>query len=91
LPVIPFTSEDKVHDTELFPVNRYDVDNQQVDLRPTNTWSTSIETVSTVELAEVHAVNALAPFILNSKLKPLLLRSTFKDRCIFLILLVYGR
>ena len=28
--------------------------------------------VSTVELAEVHAVNALAPFILLSKLSPLL-------------------
>lgn len=32
-----------------------------------------LKQVSTPELAEVFAINALAPFILNSKLKPLMM------------------
>jgi len=46
-----------------------------VDKRPDNTWTAQLDQVSTVELAEVHIVNAMAPFILNSHLKPLLKRA----------------
>jgi NAD(P)-dependent dehydrogenase (short-subunit alcohol dehydrogenase family) len=62
-------------DTNSFPVNCYDLDGQQIDKRPSQTWVKQLHEVSTVELAEVHIVNALAPFILNSKLKPLMMRS----------------
>lgn len=58
-----------------FPRGEYDCDGQQVDLREHNTWSTVSTDVSTVELAEVHVVNALAPFVLCSQLKPLMARS----------------
>lgn len=34
-----------------------------------------LEEVPTVEVVEVHAINSLAPFIINSRLKPLMLRS----------------
>lgn len=44
----------------------------QVDLRPKNSWRLPLEDVSTPEASEVMAVNALAPFVLNSRLVPLM-------------------
>lgn len=59
---------------EVFPAHRYDEDLQQVDLRAVNSWRLTLAEVPTPELLEVQLVNAVAPFILNAKLKPLLLR-----------------
>jgi NAD(P)-dependent dehydrogenase (short-subunit alcohol dehydrogenase family) len=56
----------------LFPANRYDEDLQQVDLREVNSWRLRLHEVETPELLEVHLVNAIAPYILNARLKPLL-------------------
>jgi NAD(P)-dependent dehydrogenase (short-subunit alcohol dehydrogenase family) len=67
--------EDKPEDAHLFPVGVYDKDDQQVDLRPKQTWVMQASEVSTVELAEVQFVNQMAPFIINTKLKPLMRRS----------------
>lgn len=57
---------------ELFPANRYDEDLQQVDLRAVNSWRLRMHEVGTPELLEVHLVNAIAPYILNARLKPLM-------------------
>ncbi|KAH3745534.1 SDR family oxidoreductase [Pelomyxa schiedti] len=54
---------------ECFPQGEFDCDGQQVDLRRRNTWVKTLGEVCTVEAAEVHAINALAPFILCSRLK----------------------
>ena len=103
-------------------MDKYDVNQQQIDLRTTNSWLLELEQVSTPELVwrlehspfehaqlesgwrgtphplfllvvfyggatlplqvEVFAINAISPFILNSKLKDLLTRSTDDvDRC----------
>lgn len=56
----------------LFPTGRYDADEQQVDLREVNSWRLEMAEVSTIELLEVHLVNAVAPYVLNARLKPLL-------------------
>ncbi len=64
----------------LFPAGRLDEDLQQVDLRTMNSWRLKLADVPTDELLEVQLVNAIAPFILNSKLKPLLLRGNTGDR-----------
>jgi NAD(P)-dependent dehydrogenase (short-subunit alcohol dehydrogenase family) len=56
----------------LFPAHRFDEDGQQVDLRDTNSWRLRLHEVATPELLEVHLVNAIAPYILNARLKPLL-------------------
>jgi NAD(P)-dependent dehydrogenase (short-subunit alcohol dehydrogenase family) len=40
-----------------------------------NSWMMRDEEVSVLELMEVHVINALAPFVLTSRLKPLLARS----------------
>jgi NAD(P)-dependent dehydrogenase (short-subunit alcohol dehydrogenase family) len=56
----------------LFPEGRYDEDRQQVDLRAVNSWRLRLHEVTTAELLEVQFVNAIAPYILNARLKPLL-------------------
>ncbi|MGN6392374.1 MAG: SDR family oxidoreductase [Gemmatimonadales bacterium] len=61
--------------TERFPEGRLDPDGQQVDLRERNSWRMLMADVPSVELLEVHLVNAVAPFILNAHLKPLMLRT----------------
>jgi NAD(P)-dependent dehydrogenase (short-subunit alcohol dehydrogenase family) len=51
------------------------IDLQQVDLREVNSWRLRMHEVEPAELLEVHLVNAIAPFILNARLKPLMLRT----------------
>jgi NAD(P)-dependent dehydrogenase (short-subunit alcohol dehydrogenase family) len=59
----------------LFPTGRYDEDLQQVDLRAVNSWRLRMHEVATPELLEVQLVNAIAPYVLNARLKPLMLRT----------------
>ena len=59
----------------LFPSGRLDQDGQQVDLRERNSWRMLMADVPSVELLEVQLVNAVAPFILNARLKPLMLKT----------------
>ncbi|MGB7299810.1 MAG: SDR family oxidoreductase [Burkholderiaceae bacterium] len=57
---------------DLFPQGKLDQDMQQVDLRDRNSWRLLMHEVSTVELLETQLVNAVAPFVLNARLKPLM-------------------
>jgi NAD(P)-dependent dehydrogenase (short-subunit alcohol dehydrogenase family) len=59
----------------LFPTDRYDEDRQQVDLREINSWRLRMHEVETPELLEVQLVNAIAPYILNARLKPLMVNT----------------
>lgn len=59
----------------LFPEGRLDQDLQQIDLRERNSWRLQMHEVPAVELLEVQLVNAVAPFLLNARLKPLMLRA----------------
>lgn len=70
---IPYRTEEPSA-PELFPAQRLDADLQQVDLRKMNSWRMTLADVPTAELLEVQLVNSIAPFILCSKLKPLMLR-----------------
>jgi NAD(P)-dependent dehydrogenase (short-subunit alcohol dehydrogenase family) len=47
--------------------------------------------VPPVELLEVHLVNAVAPFILNARLKPLMLRTPERDKHIVNVSAVEGQ
>lgn len=64
----------------LFPQGRLDQDLQQVDLRDRNSWRLTLAEVPSVELLEVHLINAVAPFILNARLKPLMLAAPERDK-----------
>src|SRR5579863_1094581 len=77
---IPLAPGDEDSAAKLFPAGRLDLDLQQVDLRTVNSWRLRLADVPTVELLEVHLVNAVAPFILNGRLKPLMLRVPTRDK-----------
>jgi NAD(P)-dependent dehydrogenase (short-subunit alcohol dehydrogenase family) len=70
-----YLDEDYRGGETLFPVNRFDEDRQQVDLREMNSWRLRMHEVETPELLEVQLVNAIAPYILNARLKPLMVRT----------------
>ncbi|MDB4987484.1 MAG: L-fuco-beta-pyranose dehydrogenase [Myxococcaceae bacterium] len=72
--------EDLLRGPQLFPAGKLDADLQQVDLRERNSWRLALAEVSAVELLEVQLVNAVAPFMLNARLKPLMLRVPSRDK-----------
>jgi NAD(P)-dependent dehydrogenase (short-subunit alcohol dehydrogenase family) len=75
-----YLDEDYRDGEALFPMNRYDEDRQQIDLRETNSWRLRLHEVETPELLEVQLVNSIAPYILNARLKPLMLRTPERDK-----------
>jgi NAD(P)-dependent dehydrogenase (short-subunit alcohol dehydrogenase family) len=88
---IPLLPEEREARRALFPEGRLDQDLQQIDLRETNSWRMLMAEVPTVELLEVHLVNAVAPFILNARLKPLMLRTDTRDKHIVNVSAVEGQ
>jgi NAD(P)-dependent dehydrogenase (short-subunit alcohol dehydrogenase family) len=76
---------------DLFPQGRLDQDLQQVDLRGRNSWRLLLAEVSSVELLEVQLVNAVAPFVLNARLKPLMLRTPGREKHIVNVSAVEGQ
>ncbi|MFN2469249.1 MAG: SDR family oxidoreductase [Gaiellaceae bacterium] len=88
---VPLLSEDLDGRADLFPEGRLDQDLQQVDLRERNSWRLLLAEVSSVELLETQLVNAVAPFVLNARLKPLLLRTPERDKHIVNVSAVEGQ
>ncbi len=76
---------------DLFPAGRLDQDLQQVDLRDRNSWRLMAAEVPTVELLETQLVNAVAPFVLNARLKPLMMRSPERDKHVVNVSAVEGQ
>jgi NAD(P)-dependent dehydrogenase (short-subunit alcohol dehydrogenase family) len=76
---VPLLAEDLEHGHALYPAGRLDQDLQQVDLRDSNSWRMALADVPTAELLEVHLVNAVAPFVLNARLRPLLAAVPTRD------------
>jgi NAD(P)-dependent dehydrogenase (short-subunit alcohol dehydrogenase family) len=83
--------EDLAIRKDLFPDGLLDGDLQQVDLRGRNSWRLLLDEVSSVELLEVQLVNAIAPFIINARLKPLMLRTPGRDKHIVNVSAVEGQ
>ena len=75
----------------LFPAGRLDQDMQQVDLRGRNSWRLQMDEVPSVELLEVQLVNAVAPFIINARLKSLMLNTPGNDKHIVNVSAVEGQ
>ncbi|HET8953184.1 MAG TPA: SDR family oxidoreductase [Solirubrobacteraceae bacterium] len=88
---LPLLPEDVEAASGLFPEGRLDADLQQVDLRERNSWRLLLAEVSSVELLETQLVNAIAPFVLNARLKPLLLRTPERDKHIVNVSAVEGQ
>ncbi len=83
--------EDLADPAHLFPQGQLDQDLQQVDLRDRNSWRLLLAEVSSVELLETQLVNAIAPFILNARLKPLMLRTPERDKHVVNVSAVEGQ
>jgi NAD(P)-dependent dehydrogenase (short-subunit alcohol dehydrogenase family) len=88
---VALLAEERSLAQELFPEGLLDQDLQQVDLRGRNSWRLLLAEVSTVELLEVHLVNAVAPFILNARLKRLMLGTPGRDKHIVNVSAVEGQ
>jgi NAD(P)-dependent dehydrogenase (short-subunit alcohol dehydrogenase family) len=88
---VPLLPEELAAQQALFPQGRLDQDLQQVDLREHNSWRMRMHEVPAVELLEVQLVNAIAPFILNARLKPLMMRSPERDKHIVNVSAVEGQ
>ncbi|MEU8046950.1 SDR family NAD(P)-dependent oxidoreductase [Micromonospora echinofusca] len=63
-----------------FPAGRVDETGQPLDLREVNSWVLSDADVSPHEWLQVHVVNAFAPFLLTSRLRPLMRASAHPQR-----------
>src|SRR5471032_2038384 len=88
---VPLLAEELVARRELFPAGQLDGDLQQVDLRDRNSWRMLLADVPTVEMLEVQLVNAIAPFLFNARLKPLMLRVPGRDKHIVNVSAVEGQ
>jgi len=63
-----------------FPPGLRDGEGQPLDLREANSWRMQLHEVPTIELIEVQLVNAIAPFVMNARLKPLMLAVPTRDK-----------
>ena len=88
---VPLLPDELAAQQALFPQGKLDQDLQQVDLRGHNSWRMLMHEVPAVELLEVQLVNAIAPFILNARLKPLMLRTPERDKHIVNVSAVEGQ
>lgn len=87
---IPYRCDDTPTE-EMFPTGELDADLQQVDKRRMNSWRMTLADVPTAELLEVQLVNSIAPFILCSKLKPLMLRDRTGEKHIVNVSAMEGK
>ncbi len=87
----PLVPGDDARTAALFPQGRLDQDLQQIDLREQNSWRMRLADVPTVEVLETQLVNATAPFVLNARLKPLMLATPERDKHIVNVSAVEGQ
>jgi NAD(P)-dependent dehydrogenase (short-subunit alcohol dehydrogenase family) len=88
---LPSLDDSPTLNTAIATLPPWDADGQPFDLRVRNSWSLKLDQVSSLELVEVQLVNAIAPFMLNSQLKPLLLQSPFARRFIINVSAMEGQ
>ena len=88
---VPLLADELLGQSHLFPEGRLDQDLQQVDLRGRNSWRLQMDEVPSVELLETQLVNAVAPFIINARLKALMLRTPERDKHIVNVSAVEGQ
>lgn len=91
LSLIPMTSEDTKYTEKEFPKDALDINGQQIDLRTKNTWNSDLCEIPIVEFVEVQAINATAPFILVSRLRPLMAKIQDIDKWIINVSAMEGQ
>ena len=69
---IPYSFDNSLTTSEVFPEGELDADLQQVDLRKTNSWRLKLGEIETTEMLEVQLVNSVAPFVLCNRLSEIM-------------------
>jgi NAD(P)-dependent dehydrogenase (short-subunit alcohol dehydrogenase family) len=67
---------------DILPIDSLADNEELADSRDVNSWLLRLNEVSALEMLEVQLVNSVAPFLLNSRLKELLVRSRFDRKFI---------
>jgi NAD(P)-dependent dehydrogenase (short-subunit alcohol dehydrogenase family) len=67
---------------DVLPADALHDNEERADSRDVNSWLLRLDEVSSAEMLEVQLVNSVAPFIMNSRLKALMIRSPFERRFI---------
>lgn len=88
---IPYSFDHSLVAEEVFPSGKLDADLQQVDLRSMNSWRMKLADVPAPEMLEVQLVNAVAPFVLSSKLLPLMRRDNTGQKHIVNVTAMEGK
>ncbi len=88
---IPYNYDHSLRVEEIFPEGKLDQDLQQVDLRTTNSWRLKLADVDIPEMVEVQLVNAIAPFVLCSKLATLMRRDNTGQKHIVNVTAMEGK
>ena len=74
-----------------FPVNCQDEFGEQIDTRSNNSWQLRLDQIDPLEMIEIQLINVTAPFLLNSRLKPLMEQSPFYNRFIINVSAMEGQ
>mmetsp|Transcript_23261 Transcript_23261/g.67144 ORF Transcript_23261/g.67144 Transcript_23261/m.67144 type:complete len:742 (+) Transcript_23261:362-2587(+) len=72
--------EDVGVSSSVLPPGLEDINGHQLDLRSHNSWLLKMDEISTPEIMECMLINAIAPFVLNSRLQPLMTTPAGADR-----------
>lgn len=67
---------------DVLPADRLHDNEERADSRNINSWLLRLDDVTAPEMLEVQLVNSVAPFVLNSRLKGLMMRSPYERRFI---------
>ncbi|GHC50999.1 SDR family NAD(P)-dependent oxidoreductase [Ulvibacter litoralis] len=88
---IPYSFDNALQTTEVFPEGKLDADLQQVDLRKTNSWRLRLGEIETTEMVEVQLVNAVAPFVLCNRLSHLMMKENTGKKHIINVTAMEGK
>ncbi|MFB9053686.1 SDR family NAD(P)-dependent oxidoreductase [Formosa undariae] len=88
---IPYSFDNSLQASEVFPEGELDVDLQQVDLRKTNSWRLKLGEIETTEMVEVQLVNAVAPFVLCNRLAPIMQKENTGQKHIINVTAMEGK
>ncbi|MEO8934205.1 MAG: SDR family oxidoreductase [Xanthomarina sp.] len=88
---IPYSFDNSLQTSEVFPEGQLDADLQQVDLRKTNSWRLKLGEIETTEMVEVQLVNAVAPFVLCNRLSNLMMKENTGKKHIINVTAMEGK
>ena len=88
---VNLVAEDFEENKSSFPLGKYNREGEQLDLRTFNSWLMKDDEVELLELLEVHIINAIAPFLINSRLKALMKAQPKSAKYIINVSSVEGR